>query len=98
MPLNSKKQGQLRGYFLQFYKCCPLNWPLFFHLGKIVDRYLIKLRIVFEITLLSIILRIISFIHYGKTSDLHEQDIRSLAIEIATLTKRQQRGKGLRMA
>ena len=27
-----------------------------------------------------------------------EQDIRSLAIEIATLTKRQQRGKGLRMA
>jgi len=28
----------------------------------------------------------------------HEQDIRSLAIEIATLTKRQQHGKGLRMA
>ena len=27
-----------------------------------------------------------------------EQDIRSLAVEIATLTKRQQRGKGLRMA
>ena len=27
-----------------------------------------------------------------------EQDIRSLAIEIATLTRRQQRGKGLRMA
>lgn len=27
-----------------------------------------------------------------------EQDIRSLAIEIATLTKRQQRGRGLRMA
>ena len=27
-----------------------------------------------------------------------EQDVRSLAIEIATLTKRQQRGKGLRMA
>ena len=27
-----------------------------------------------------------------------EQDIRSLAIEIAALTKRQQRGKGLRMA
>ena len=27
-----------------------------------------------------------------------EQDIRSLAIEIATLTKRRQRGKGLRMA
>jgi phage-related protein len=27
-----------------------------------------------------------------------EQDIRSLAIEIASLTKRQQRGKGLRMA
>ena len=27
-----------------------------------------------------------------------EQDVRSLAVEIATLTKRQQRGKGLRMA
>ena len=27
-----------------------------------------------------------------------ETDIRSLAVEIATLTKRQQRGKGLRMA
>jgi len=27
-----------------------------------------------------------------------EQDIRSLAVEIATLTRRQQRGKGLRMA
>ena len=27
-----------------------------------------------------------------------EQDIRSLAIEIATLTRRQQRGRGLRMA
>lgn len=27
-----------------------------------------------------------------------EQDIRSLAVEIATLTKRQQRGKGLRLA
>jgi hypothetical protein len=27
-----------------------------------------------------------------------EQDIRSLAVEIATLTKRQQRGRGLRMA
>jgi len=27
-----------------------------------------------------------------------EQDIRSLAVEIASLTKRQQRGKGLRMA
>lgn len=27
-----------------------------------------------------------------------EQDIRSLAIEIASLTKRQQRGRGLRMA
>ena len=27
-----------------------------------------------------------------------EQDIRSLAAEIATLTRRQQRGKGLRMA
>ena len=28
----------------------------------------------------------------------NEQDIRSLAIEIATLTRRQQRGRGLRMA
>ena len=27
-----------------------------------------------------------------------EQDIRSLAVEIATLTRRQQRGRGLRMA
>ena len=27
-----------------------------------------------------------------------EQDIRSLAVEIATLTRRQQRGKGLRFA
>ena len=27
-----------------------------------------------------------------------EQDVRSLAVEIATLTRRQQRGKGLRMA
>ena len=27
-----------------------------------------------------------------------EQDIRSLAVEIATLTRRQQRGKGMRMA
>ena len=27
-----------------------------------------------------------------------EQDIRALAVEIATLTRRQQRGKGLRMA
>jgi hypothetical protein len=27
-----------------------------------------------------------------------EQDIRALAVEIATLTKRQQRGRGLRMA
>ena len=27
-----------------------------------------------------------------------EQDIRSLAVEIATLTRRQQRGKGLRLA
>ena len=27
-----------------------------------------------------------------------EQDIRSLAVEIASLTRRQQRGKGLRMA
>ena len=26
-----------------------------------------------------------------------EQDIRSLAVEIATLTRRQQRGKGLRL-
>ena len=29
---------------------------------------------------------------------LDEQDIRSLAVEIATLTRRQQRGKGMRMA
>ena len=28
----------------------------------------------------------------------NEQDIRSLAVEIATLTRRQQRGKGLRFA
>ena len=27
-----------------------------------------------------------------------EQDVRSLAVEIASLTRRQQRGKGLRMA
>jgi len=27
-----------------------------------------------------------------------KQDIRSLAVEIATLTRRQQRGRGLRMA
>lgn len=27
-----------------------------------------------------------------------EQDIRSLAVEIATLTRRQQRGKGMRLA
>ena len=45
---------------------------------------------------------------YNQTSSINlsgnnfyvrdEQDIRSLAIEIATLTKRQQRGRGLRMA
>ena len=45
---------------------------------------------------------------YNKTSSVNlsgnnfyvrdEQDIRALAIEIATLTKRQQRGRGLRMA
>ena len=29
---------------------------------------------------------------------LDEQDIRSLAVEIATRTRRQQRGKGMRMA
>ena len=36
---------------------------------------------------------------YARVScDKDEQDIRSLAVEIATLTRRQQRGKGLRMA
>ena len=34
----------------------------------------------------------------GEAKERLEQDIKSLAIEIATLTKRQQRGRGLRMA
>ena len=39
-----------------------------------------------------------STIHVEKLYVRDEQDIRSLAIEIASLTKRQQRGRGLRMA
>jgi TP901 family phage tail tape measure protein len=39
-----------------------------------------------------------STIHVDKLVVRDEQDVRSLAIEIASLTKRQQRGKGLRMA
>ena len=39
---------------------------------------------------------------WGKEEEIidrwHEQDIRSLAVEIATLTRRQQRGRGLWMA
>ena len=39
--------------------------------------------------------------YLGEVFDCYEddeQDIRSLAVEIATLTRRQQRGRGLRMA
>ena len=39
-----------------------------------------------------------STIHVQQMVVRDEQDIRSLAVEIATLTRRQQRGKGLRMA
>ena len=39
-----------------------------------------------------------STIHVQQMVVRDEQDIRSLAVEIATLTRRQQRGKGMRMA